>query len=257
MSESKITTWIAFSCPHVPLQCDAAIDWMLGQISDLSPDVIIHLGDGHEADSASRWPSEYDWSLEDEFVGHNNLLKNVRKAYPPAQRVFIEGNHDSNLLALNRFDKKIRGLCDYRRWESELDRYWSQPTEYVYKRDKGCFRIGQVTFFHGWEAGVSADEMQAYILGVPYGLTISGHTHRPLEVTQGHRTKGVPLPYHYANAGCMRDISDVPYMSRKRRHGWGQAVVVGEAESWRYTESLMPQTAMWSAETRIYKMFDD
>ena len=72
LSESKITTWIAFSCPHVPLQCDAAIDWMLGQISDLSPDVIIHLGDGHEADSASRWPSEYDWSLEDEFVGHNN-----------------------------------------------------------------------------------------------------------------------------------------------------------------------------------------
>ena len=251
----NIIKWLFFSCLHYPLVDTAAEAWLLDTVADYRPDVIVHGGDGHEADSASRWPSEYTWDLEDEFVQHNEFLRKVREAYAPARRVFLPGNHEANILGLNRINSKLRSLCDYRKLEPELD-HWEQPAVYEYSR-RGIFRLGQVTFFHGYEAGVSADEMQGYNLGLPYGLTVSGHTHRPLAVTQALRTKGVPLPYWYANAGCLRDMVDVPYMERKRRHLWGHGLVIGEAAGWRYEQSLMPTSPLWSAETRILRMFNE
>jgi len=248
------TSWLFFTCLHVPLHDDEFVDWLIEQIKERKPDVIIHGGDGHEADSASRWPSEYDWTLSDEFRAHNEILKRIRQASPKSKRVFLPGNHDDNILALNRIDWKLRDLCDYRELEPEL-KHWEQPAEYVYDREKGVYRIGQVTFAHGYECGASSDEYQAYQLGLPYGLFVSGHTHRPVAVTQAQRTKTIRLPYWYANAGCGRDMVDVPYMMRKRRFDWGQGIVVGEADSWRYDSALMPQKPLLEAETIIPKMY--
>jgi predicted phosphodiesterase len=250
------TSWLFFACLHVPLQDKDFIDWLIEEIKRRKPDVIIHGGDGHEADSASRWPSEYDWTLSDEFREHNEILKRIRKANPGSRRVFLPGNHDDNILALNRIDWKLRDLCDYRDHEPEL-KNWEQPAKYIYDRERGVFRIGQVTFAHGYESGVSADEYQAYQLGLPYGLFVSGHTHRPVPVTQAQRTKAIKLPFWYANAGCGRDMVNVPYMLRRRRFDWGQGIVVGEADSWRYDSALMPQKPLWEAETLIYKMYGE
>jgi len=248
-------TFLAFSCPHFPLNDPLACDWLFWQIAERQPDVIVHLGDGHEAASASRWPNENYWSLSHEFETHNEFLKSLREAAPKAIRVFLPGNHDDNLLSLNRIDRQLRDLCDYRKNEPELE-HWLQPVPYVYDRNRGVFRLGQVTFCHGFEAGVSSDEFQALQLGLPYGLFVSGHTHQPKAVTQAHRTKSISLPYWYANAGCMREMFDVPWMSRRRRAAWGQAIVVGEAEDWRYSTSLMPQSPLWEAETIVFRTFE-
>lgn len=255
------TSFLAFSCPHVPLHDPEAIDWLEDNIRERSPDVLIHLGDGHEADSASRWPSEYDWCLSDEIEQHNDLLKRLRMAAPKARRVYLPGNHDDNIVTLNRIDKKLRGLCDYRVLESELaSGNWEMPCTYQngYVRSKqNVFRLGQVSFAHGWEASASADELQACDLGLPWGLFVSGHTHRPTPVTQAHKTKTQPLPFWYANAGTLRDIDEVPYMDRKKRSKWGQAIVVGEAEEWRYNSGYIPTSPLWSAETIVFRMFDE
>lgn len=248
--------FIAFSCPHCPLEDPEAIGWLVEQIGTRSPDVIVHLGDGHEADSASRWPSEYSWSLVDEFRAHNELLKGIREAAPSARRVFLPGNHDDNLLSINRIDKKLRGLCDYRsqpQWEPELS-MWEQPADYVYCRKRGVFRLGAVTFAHGYESGTSGDEFQSIRLGVPYGLFVGGHTHRPLPVTQAARTRTLPLPYWHCNAGTLRDIWDVPYMTRKCRSLWGQGLVYGETETGRRPRMTR---ASWDAELVVRRMFDD
>jgi 3',5'-cyclic AMP phosphodiesterase CpdA len=231
-------------------------EWLLDQIGTRNPDVIVDLGDAHEAISASRWPHEYDWTLSDEFKASDAYRKEIRRISRNSRKVFLRGNHDDNLLTLNRIDRQLRDLCDYRDHEPELQ-YWKQPTTYEYSRENGVFRLGQATFGHGWEAGVSADEMQSILLGVPYGLWVGGHTHRPEPVTQAMRTKAVPLPYWYANPGCARDIDDVPYMERKRRHRWGQGIVVGESGHWRYEQSLMPQSPQWEAETIVFRMFED
>lgn len=247
----EIVSFLAFSCPHCPLEDKDAIDWLIEEIGTRQPNVIVHLGDGHEADSASRWPSEYDWPLAEEFKAHNALLQRIREAHPKARRVFLEGNHDANLLAVNRIDKKLRSLCDFRDHEPELAN-WEQPASYVYDRYKGVFRLGQVTFGHGYEAGPAADEIQSITLGAPYGLWVGGHTHRPLPVAQAKRTAQIPLPYWYANAGTLRDIWDCDYMTRKRRHLWGQGIVVGETA---ITKSPR-MSRNWNAETIVRVMFD-
>lgn len=247
----EVVSFLAFSCPHCPLEDKEAIDWLIGEIGERKPNVIVHLGDGHEADSASRWPSEYSWTLAEEFKSHDDLLGRIRGAHPGARRVFLPGNHDANIQAIGRIDKKLRDLCDYRDREPEL-KHWEQPAEYIYDRYKGVFRLGQVTFAHGYESGVGADEIQSITLGVPYGLYVGGHTHKPLPVTQAKRTSAIPLPFWFANAGTMRDIWDVPYMERKRRHQWGQATVIGEVA---ITKSPR-MTRQWNAETVVYRMFD-
>lgn len=223
----KSLRFIAFSCPHCPLQDDRAIGALLSVIAREKPHVVVHLGDGHEADAASRWPSEYGWTLDEEFAAHDDLLRAVRKSAPRARRVFLPGNHEDNMLSWNRIDRRVRGLCDYRQ-SDELRHYWEQPAEYIYDKRKGVFRLGQVVFAHGYEHGISGDEAQAFLLGDPGGLVVLGHTHRPTELTQARRTATIPLPYWHINAGCLRNLKP-PYMRRKRSHLWGHACVVGHA----------------------------
>ena len=252
---SKPLKWLAFSCPHCPLEDKAAVDWLLGRISDEKPDVIVHLGDGHEADSASRWPSEYDFTLDDELESHNNFLKRVREAHPKSRRVFLPGNHESNLGEIGRIDRRLRTLCDYRsaKNEPELAAHWEQPCDYVYDRRRGVFRIGQVAFCHGFECGQSSDEFQSILLGVPFGLFVSGHTHRPTpQIGRARRSSAVPLPYWYANAGCLRTLKPA-YMARKRSHSWGQGIVIGEA-----VPTKSPRMSrQWDARVEIFKLSDE
>jgi predicted phosphodiesterase len=245
-------TFIAFSCPHCPLQDEKAVDWLIGRIEAERPDVIVHLGDGHEADSASRWPSEYTFNIVDEWKAHNALLGKIRKASPKSRRVFLPGNHDANFSAVGRIQLKLAAALDYAEHEPELKEHWERPCPYVYDRRRGVFRLGQVSFGHGWESGVNSDEFQAILLAMPYGLHVSGHTHRPLPVTRCFRTRGVPLPFWYANAGCIRDLSP-QYMSRHRSHGWGQAMVIGEVA---ITKSPR-MSRQWEARTEVFRMKDE
>lgn len=252
---NKKTSFVAFSCQHCPLQDKNAVNWLIEIIKERKPDEIINLGDLLEADSASKWSSEYSWTLRDEFNSANELLKRIREASPKSKLVFLEGNHDSNILSINRIDKKLRDLCDYRD-ESNIPelKHWIKPTEYKYSRRKGAYKIGAVTFAHGYEAGQSGDKFQAISLGQPYGLFVGGHTHRPTEGApkQVMMTLGRPLPYWYLNTGCLR-IMECDYMDRLRQDQWGQGCVVGWAEN--IKSPRLSKT--WDAECLVYKMFND
>ena len=54
----KATKFIAFSCTHCPYQDDAAISWLIDEIREYKPSVVVHLGDVHEADASSRWDTD-------------------------------------------------------------------------------------------------------------------------------------------------------------------------------------------------------
>lgn len=241
--------FLAFSCTHHPLHDEDAIEFLFKQIKEHKPDVLVHLGDGLEADAASKWGSEYPFVLEDEFNQHNEFLGRLIDATPNAKRVFIEGNHEHNIRDEQRIDKKLRSLCDYRKHQPNLKHF-----KFIARNNsnKGIFRLGQVTFSHGFEASQNAGKFESVLLGKPYGLYVFGHTHRPEHVTQVELTKGVPLPYWYANAGCLRNM-DCNYMKQKRKHAWGQGVVVGEA-----MELKSPrERKCWDAETIIFKRYNE
>jgi predicted phosphodiesterase len=247
--------FVAFSCPHCPLQDKEAVDWLLGRIDGLRPDVVVHLGDGHEADSASRWPSEYTWGIKDEFKAHNAFLRDIRKVTRRGTRlVFLPGNHDDNFQAVGRLPDKLRGALDYRDavHEPELAEHWEIAAEYDYHRTRGVFRLGQVAFAHGYEAGVNADKFHAVMLADPGGLYVGGHLHRPtMGIQRASLTAAVPLPYWYANPGCLRNLSP-QYMRRQRKHNWGQGLVHGECNPLARGR-IKPD---WKAHVEIFRMSD-
>lgn len=248
--------WVAFGCSHAPRHDWAAIDFVRDQILDHKPDLVIHLGDLLEADAAARFDNEESWELEDEYREGDAILEYIGRAAGSARKVFIPGNHDYNIEATGRIPKKLRSLAAYRRNLKTLAMNggeWYHGAEYLYDRARGVYRIGQVTFAHGYEAGVQADRNQAITLGVPQGLLVSVHTHRPKQVQQAMMNASTPLPYWFANAGTTRDIVDVAYMDRKRRLMWGQACVVGEASP----NSGLAYGPEWSAETRVFRMYDE
>lgn len=258
--------FLAFGCTHAPLHDPEQIGWLCDQVKQHKPDYLICLGDLYEADSASRWPSEYDWELEDEYrAADKQILKPLREAAPKnCKRIFLPGNHDDNLLSIDRLPSKVRGLCDWKRrqydeegnWlNQELLENWPRGARYHYNREDGVYRIGQVTFAHGYECNQSADEMHTLLLGVPYGLYVGTHTHRPLPVTQAKRTQAVPLPYWYTNTGCSR-IMECEYMARKRKHQWGQGCVIGSCDP-TSVKSSIPHQKNWDAEMVLRKMYGD
>jgi len=214
-------------------------------IKSHKPDIVVHLGDGIEASAASKFPNEEGEKLSTEFKAHNDFLKTVRKtAKRGTDLYFIEGNHDFSVRSQDRLDARIRDLCDYRLHQSELaDGYWQMPTEYHYSREKGVLQIGQVCFYHGYETGANGNEMQALALTDPWTLSITGHTHRPHELQQALRTKRVPLPWWYINAGTLRDC-DPEYMRRQLSILWKHAVVIGETG----LDTTIRSERDWSAE---------
>ena len=247
--------FVAFGCTHCPYEDEEAINWLIKNIQEYKPDYVVHLGDLFEAASASKWDNEENFTLADEFVAANKMLENIRKNSGKAKCVLTTGNHDQNIIAINRIDKKLRGLCDWRKEGNmpELYNHWNIPCKYEYDKNTGVFRIGQVCLSHGYEANTSADEMHSILLGVPYGLYIGAHTHKLLPVTQATRTKAVKLPYWFANAGCMRNLNP-EWCNRKRTFQWAQGLVRGEAmvDSGALTCRARYSTA-WEAETLLFK----
>jgi predicted phosphodiesterase len=237
--------WVAFSCSHCPLQDLEAVELVKEAVRDFKPDQIVMLGDLHEANSASKWPSEYSWNIEDEYIAASKMLREIRMAHPHPDQVkgiFLPGNHDANIEAINRHPKAVRQLLSWRYPQNvpvrkggrpvyineEFVTNWRIACEYRYSRKRGVYRIGATVFAHGYAADVSSDENQAIDLGWTYGLTVTGHTHRPTrgEPRQVMKTKKRPLPWWYLNAGCTSDLYP-QFMERHLSAQWGNAVSYG------------------------------
>ena len=244
---------MAFSCTHCPHQDQDAIDWLLQQIEDRKPSVVVHLGDLCEADAASRWSDEALHNLSDEYDTANVLLEDIRGAAGDADLVFLEGNHDANITAKDRIDPRLRKLVNYRQNISEL-KHWNTNAKYEYDRKRGCYRIGQVCFSHGYDIGQASlrREVLYFLRGHQNGLYIHGHTHRAHEVKQLQATANTPLPWWVANAGCMRDLKP-DYVKRRNTDLWSQAIVVGAADPVK-----SPRVdCKWEAETIIFRTYDE
>ena len=250
-------TFLAFSCPHCPYEDGDALDWLLLQIHQARPDVLVHLGDGHDACAASRFDDEAAHDLRLEFVRHNALLASLRKAAGTRCRlVFCEGNHDANTRAIARIPKDLRQLVDYRLHEPEL-RHW-RFVPYVNDPNAGVYRLGcQVSFSHGMEvsrAGIRRDQMT---FTREFGLFVHGHTHRPTPEGPAERLLWGDYPVNWwrANPGCMRDMDktgSLHWASRQNTQRWGQGCVVGTAAPLK-SPRARPE---WSCETRVFKTYD-
>ena len=227
----------AISCSHAPMQPHSTRQWILDTLSGISGLTHFgHLGDVFEAAAASVHANEYSHDLEDEFADAACFLGEIRNVVgPDCIRWINTGNHDDNLIVSDprRVPKALRGLADWNRhpeYGAEFRRWAWLPYQ---KTRKAIMRVGQVHFWHGFDAGQSSDELEGLQMialegWIPHSLAVRGHTHRPVPPTQAKRTAKIPLPYWYANVGTAGPLHP-EWAKRKDTSQWGTAILVVEA----------------------------
>lgn len=228
----------AISCSHAPFTPPETERWILDTLANVEGLTHFgHLGDVFEGAAASVHANEYSHTLSDEFDAAASFLKNIRSVLPHDCKKWINtGNHDDNIMVSDprRIPKSLRSMV-----------HWSNHPEFSeeagnwqwlpYSKDKrAIYRVGQVHFWHGFDAGGNSDELEglqmiAHSGWIPHSLAVRGHTHRPVPPTQAKRTARIPLPYYYANVGTCGPLSP-DWAARKDRSQWGAAIIVVEAK---------------------------
>ncbi len=221
---SKFVTWLAFSCTHHPHHDPKAIQWLVTHIKDFKPDVLVALGDLIDTQCLSKFAKSNLFALSGEYGAVNEFLGEINDASPQSRKIWMQGNHEERMFREDQ--KHLSELLDYRvHRRTPSARKW-RHFDYRFSR-ADCYNIGQVTFGHGWNTTEAQIKKEAVVLGVPNGLYVHGHTHRPHAVRQV-KLGAVDLPYWYINPGTL--IGSKPdYMKKRDDHQWGQGIVVGNA----------------------------
>ena len=174
-----------------------------------------------------------------------------------AKKVFIWGNHDSNLLHENgRMLEDIRAAVT-KEWGALRDgilKDWKIVGN-CYSHDS-VFRLGQVTFQHGCVTGKSQNlshlHKQGVQYGVPHGLHVSAHTHSAVAVSQ-MQWLDQPMPYYVANTGTGADWEKMYYMNRASKALWSRGLVRGTvSESAVRNNDHHFASPQWTAETLFH-----
>jgi predicted MPP superfamily phosphohydrolase len=231
----KECSWLAFGCPHVPLHSKDHTKSLVDLVRRVKPEYLVLTGDLFESEAASVWPKGGNHDVLDEFTEAAAVLADVAKASPKATKIWLLGNHCSNYQRNDerRVPKEFRRLCEWNRAEGigETFRQWRQ-IEYR-KGPSGCFQLGQVVFYHGYDVGTNSDESEAlqfnnYTGGASHRLFVRSHTHRPVPITQCMRSSKIELPCYYANVGTLCDVPKMDYASRSDTSKWKPGPIHGK-----------------------------
>ena len=240
--KARATTerFAAFSCPHVPFTDPEADEWFCSVIKGYRPNILVCLGDLYDSGAASKWSKEGASRLSDEYRGSAWLLRKYREVSRASKLVWTKGNHDDNVYGKDRLPELVRDLCcptKHAELGPEMSRWDVVPYEYS---ERGCYRLGNIVFKHGFECGKFSDRNEAVYFGKdqPGTLVLGGHTHRPVGLTQVEFNSNTVLPIWYANAGTLGPLKP-DYVARRNTSRWAHACVVGTITGDR-----------WTAETR-------
>jgi len=222
----------AFSCLHAPITHKGYFDWLIKQIEEHKPDVVVNLGDWYEGLAGSRHQRDprHNWTLWDEHRAVAEQARAINDAAPSAtRRVWLAGNHDDNTFGIHgdRIPPDLREVVQWRNNAEVKDALKGWITK-EYKHGARWY-LGQVSFGHGCPVTDAAAKDEAYLYGVPFGLDIRGHTHRPEPITQARERKAI-LPYWYANPGTGAEWNRMFYMARQSTALWGRGCIIGEAK---------------------------
>jgi len=245
--------FLAFGCSHAPLTHAGYWEWLIRKIEWFKPDYVVNCGDWYEGLAGTRHAKDprHDWDLFDEHRAVAEQATAINFAAPNATKVWISGNHDDNAFGIHA-DRIPSDLRRVSHWQSN-EAVQSSLAGWIIKdryRHGERYYLGQISFGHGCPVTDASAKDECYLYGVPYGLDIRSHTHRPEPVTQCRERK-VILPYWYANTGTGADWDRMYYMDRQSKALWGRGCVIGEV-SCRGEGREVRATKNWSAETLIH-----
>ncbi len=233
---------------------------MMDGLRDWRPDVFVHGGDAFEAKLPSKHPKDarHKWTARDEILAFADQLREINDAIPDALRVWVYGNHDGAFFnyEAGRMEKDVN--------ETIQDSFWRHVTNEgllegwlvkdCYKHE-ASWRIGQMTFRHGCDVSDAGLKQDLMSYCTPHGLHVSGHTHRPHEVTQLSIGKAL-TPFWWANTGCLVDTGKMHYMDRARKDPWGHGYLRGYVKAPGLKEGRHQYAGKsWDAEVVILRKF--
>jgi len=212
----RFKKWLAASDLHGNLQEKSVVKELLKFKEAFNPDETLFLGDLFDLRALLKRATDEDKSV--------NIIADVEagmefiREYRP--NVKLKGNHSRRLddLALSRdtvrasLAQKLIGEID--------DEFRSMGTLVLpYDKRKGVYKMGHLSFVHGYAAGIGATRRH----GLAYGNVIHGHTHHieccSIE-THAHVTARaigclcqLDMDYNHAHIGALRQA-----------HGWAYGV---------------------------------
>lgn len=220
MSEYK--SFVAIGCTHRPIHNESYCKWILDRVNQLRPDFFIHCGDLFDQKCVSRFVKHNAPTLEEEYKSANDFLDELNhKLTGDCKKVYIQGNHCSRIF--REENRQYGNLLDFRIHCDALKDWkvfdYKQHPKHVYK-------LGQVTFAHGWSTTQGGAITEAINLSGPNTLYIHSHTHKghaPYQVNWGQRRK---LPYWIANVGCGIS-SEEGYFQEWDTSQWNRGYIFG------------------------------
>ena len=245
----------AISCTHAPYTPEATKQCVLDQLANLKDCThFVHLGDLHDGTAASVHPGIADHTLEDEYRCASQFLADIRSVLPKSVKfIACMGNHDDNILIPDprRIDAQLHSLVDWRTHKEFGPEYANWQWIPYEKSARGCYRVGRVILFHGFDCGSNSDQIEGIqMVGMsgwhPHSLTVRGHTHRPEHVTQAKRSAKCMLPYWSMNVGTCGPLQP-NYMKRKDCSMWNAGMAIIETV-WKKPSKITGKA--WNAELK-------
>lgn len=254
--------WAFIGCAHFPINHLPSTKKVIQTIQDHKPEVIILGGDQLDCQAISSHAKCQDWTLQHEWEKFRDFLLELREAATEHKIVLMDGNHEDRIHK-GQVPKDIRGALRWENWLPDkgpsLRELLSESIRRPYlnrrssaKQTGGTWSLGQVTFYHGYEVGPSAERNQCKRFVDDWGLGVSCHTHRPTLVTQVVDPGKVITPKWYCNSGTLIDWENhAEYADRFNADAWGHGMVIGESRCMGEGRSYA-RSKQWDAEVKIW-----
>jgi predicted phosphodiesterase len=235
---AKFTHAVPFGDTHVPYHDEKALAVVKKIITDVRPEVVVHMGDLIDCWQISTFdkdPANRD-HLQDNIDESAKLLREIAMVTPGAERYVLEGNHEFRLTkTINRAKDGVRELMGLRvaqrniTWQAILEdagieSFW----EWVPHRRQTHRRIfPNLITKHGsivrkWSGMTARGEWERY------GKSgMSGHTHR-LGLFYHNDFNGA---HGWVETGCTCDLNPDYVEDPDWQHG---CVIVTFAKDYKY-----------------------
>jgi len=218
----SITRFVAFGDNHGDMVDKDSMDALLTFIKDFKPTVRIHLGDNIDFRAIRKGASnkEADESVKADLQAGCDFLLATRPT------VWHFGNHENRIHEVIHNSHDQNKVDQYQDYLDDMKRAARQAGCKVilpYHYEKGIYRLGPVTTFHGMKAGLRATEEQGNHFVQAGGVFIHGHTHNLASATLTKYLSGMAF-----SAGCLCDIKKMSYAhGRLATSRWANGFVAG------------------------------
>jgi predicted phosphodiesterase len=193
---------------HAPLHSERCLRLVRSFKKDFAPTRTIVLGDCIDAAAISTFAKDVGATdTLHEFEVCNDILDSLDLK---PNDVYMEGNHELRFRRPGCVPQDLRRILEPQRWLRIKERKLKWVPYNT--TNKGLYRIGRLSFIHGFATGVNAGRKEAG----RYGHVVHGHTHR-VDVQSAESLGEPSLAF---NIGCLCDIPKMDYAFSRGMPPW-------------------------------------